>query len=102
MRFHAKRRAAGLCEWCGIPAVRRKCETCEQRARDYQRAYAAKRRAKLGMELRGEQKRETPPMVEFLPTQFLPGTEERIRVIRARIAAGFDMFHPDDAKLDTR
>lgn len=33
------------------------------------------------------------------PTQYLPGTEEKIRVMAERAIRGEQLFHPDDAKL---
>lgn len=35
------------------------------------------------------------------PTQAVPGTEEKIRVLEARVAAGQELHHPNDARLPT-
>jgi hypothetical protein len=34
------------------------------------------------------------------PTTAVPGTEEKVAVFLARIAAGVSLFHPDDAPVD--
>lgn len=34
------------------------------------------------------------------PTRFLPGTWEKIEVMKERLAAGYHLHHPDDAGFD--
>lgn len=42
----------------------------------------------------------TPFRSNFQPTETVPGSEERIRVMQARKAAGQPLFHPGDKKDD--
>lgn len=42
----------------------------------------------------------TEPPLPPTPTQALPGSWEKVEVMRKRAASGYAIFHPDDAQLD--
>lgn len=37
--------------------------------------------------------------IRFLPTNHLPGSTEKMKVMRSRVEAGLPLFHPDDRTI---
>jgi hypothetical protein len=88
-----------LCRHCGMRAVnraRKLCWVCYQTPEVRELYPCTSMFARRGLDNAGRRRR--PPA----PTQALPGTPEKIAVLRERASMGLELWHPADALLSRR
>jgi hypothetical protein len=93
-----------LCRICGLLRAIHclgVCKTCYERSKPKGVGKVSDREMAVVFEvLEGSTEKDIPLPRE--PTQFLPGTEKKIRVMRERASRNESIFHPDDASLVSR
>lgn len=77
--------------------TRRLCGSCYSRYKDLYPKVSDMRRNSLTLNLNVNCK-PLPPE----PTKAVPGSKEKVEVLRRRYLDGYSLWHPDDAKIDMR